>query len=110
MENYLNKQMENKVKYFLPEYSVASDLADFFSVFSDGTRLRLLSALSISDMCVTDLANVLDLNQTTVSHQLKLLKSVGVVDSVRYGKSIFYSINNKVVKEVMMCGVNYLGY
>lgn len=110
MENFLNKQMENKVKYFLPETEVAKNLADFFSVFSDETRLKLLSALAIQDMCVTDLAKVLDVNQTTVSHQLKLLKSVGVVSSVRSGKSIFYSINNKYVGQVMTCGVSYLGY
>lgn len=110
MENYINKQMESKVKYFLPDGSILSDLAEFFSVFSDSTRIRLLSALAISDMCVTDLAKVLDINQTTVSHQLKLLKSVGVVDGIRSGKSIFYSINNKYINQVLMCGVSYLGY
>lgn len=110
MENYLNKQMETKVKFFLPNGEVLNDLTDFFSVFADETRIRLLSALSITDMCVNDLAKVLDVGQTTVSHQLKLLKSVGVVDSVRSGKSIFYSINNKYINQVLMLGVDFLGY
>lgn len=70
----------------------------------------MLSALAISEMCVTDLSRVLDINQTTVSHQLRLLKNLGIVKSERQGKIIFYSLVNDTVNDVMLKGVEFLGY
>lgn len=70
----------------------------------------MLSALAISEMCVTDLSRVLDINQTTVSHQLRLLKNLGIVKSERCGKIIFYSLVNDTVNDVMLKGVEFLGY
>ena len=61
-------------------------------------------------MCVTDLSRVLDINQTTVSHQLRLLKNLGIVKSERCGKIIFYSLVNDTVNDVMLKGVEFLGY
>ena len=69
----------------------------------------MLSALAISEMCVTDLSRVLDINQTTVSHQLRLLKNLGIVKSERSGKIIFYSLVNDLVNDVMLKGVEFLG-
>ena len=80
----------------------------FFSVFADSTRVRMLSALAISEMCVTDLSRVLGINQTTVSHQLRLLKNLGIVKCERYGKIIFYSLINDTVNDVMLKGVEFL--
>ena len=70
----------------------------------------MLSALAISEMCVTDLSRVLEINQTTVSHQLRLLKNLGIVKSERQGKIIFYSLVNDTVNDVMLKGVEFLGY
>ncbi len=68
----------------------------------------MLSALAISEMCVTDLSRVLDINQTTISHQLRLLKNLGIVKSERQGKIIFYSLVNDTVNDVMLKGVEFL--
>ena len=82
----------------------------FFSVFADSTRVRILSALAISELCVTDISRVLDINQTTVSHQLRYLKNLGIVTCSRLGKVIFYSLKNEIVNDVLLKGVEFLGY
>lgn len=99
-----------ELEYYLPNDNTTNRLAQFFSIFSDNTRVRMLSALAISPLCVTDLAEVLSVNQTTVSHQLKLLRDVGVVQYVRSGKVLKYSICNNKINQVLLLGVEYLGY
>ena len=106
----LDKRIQSLVGSYLPKGQALEDLVNFFSIFSDGTRLKILSALSISPMCVTDLARILMLNQTTVSHQLRLLRTAGAVKANRQGKIIFYSIADNKINEIMLWGVEYLGY
>ena len=85
-------------------------IVGFFSIFADATRVRILSALAITEMCVTDISRVLNINQTTVSHQLRFLKNVGIVKAARLGKVIFYSLKNDTVNDVLLKGVEFLGY
>ena len=106
----LDSHTKRQLAFYLPDLRSARNLADLFSLFADSSRLRMLSALSISEMCVTDLAASLGMNQTTVSHQLKLLKTAGLVDCTRFGKVIFYRIASPKINEVMLGGVEYLGY
>ena len=106
----LDKRLQNIVLTYMPKGKALDDLVTFFSIFSDGTRLKILSALSVSPMCVSDLSKLLCLNQTTVSHQLKLLKSSGAVKCSRQGKIIFYEIADAKLNEIMLWGVEYLGY
>ena len=111
MENekmLLNTQTVKDIKYYLPEEKMCLKLADFFSMFSDGTRIKILSALAVSEMCVSDLSKILNINQTTISHQLKLLKSTGTVKFRRDGKVIYYSISSKMVNDCLLSGVDYL--
>lgn len=96
------------VREFVPDGKTLLELADFFSAMSDSTRLRLLSALSITPMCVNDLSGLLGINQTTVSHQLKNLRLVGAVDCKRQGRISFYSIRNRKLLDVMLGAVNCL--
>ena len=106
----LDNKVRGEIMRYMPSCEVLQGLVDFFSIFSDTTRIRIVSALAISEMCVNDISNVLGINQTTVSHQLKTLKSVGAVRQKRQGKIIFYSIANDTINEVMLDGVKYLGY
>ena len=105
-----NPRVRQAVRSYLPEREEIDKLTNFFSIFGDGTRIKILSALGIARMCVTDLANALSMNQTTVSHQLRILKSVGAVRSERVGKIIFYSIADEKINEIMLWGVEFLGY
>ncbi len=106
----LDRRTKDLVREYVPDGDVLDSVVCFFSIFADHTRVRMLSALAISEMCVTDLSRVLDINQTTVSHQLRLLKNLGIVKSERQGKIIFYSLVNDLVNDVMLKGVEFLGY
>ncbi|MBO5328788.1 MAG: helix-turn-helix transcriptional regulator [Clostridia bacterium] len=105
----LDRRTKELVTEYVPEGEVLNSIVCFFSIFADATRVRILSALAISEMCVTDLSRVLNVNQTTVSHQLRLLKNLGIVKCERQGKIIFYSLINDTVNDVMLKGVEFLG-
>lgn len=106
----IDKRLQSHIVSYMPPENVLEELVDFFSIFSDITRIRILSALSIAEMCVGDISALLKINQTTVSHQLKTLRSMGVVRARRQGKVVFYSLASDHVNEVMLSGVEYLGY
>ncbi len=106
----LDKRTQGLIEDYVPTDDLLGSLVRFFSIFSDGTRLRILSALAISEMCVTDIAGVLGINQTTVSHQLRFLKDTGMVRAERHGKIIFYYLQNDLVNDVLLKGVEFLGY
>jgi ArsR family transcriptional regulator len=110
MDAYLlDRRTKELVKEYVPQGDVLDSIVCFFSVFADPTRVRMLSALAISEMCVTDLSHVLEINQTTISHQLRLLKNLGIVKCERHGKVIFYSLIDDTVNDVMLKGVEFLG-
>ena len=94
--------------YYMPENQTLRQLADVFSLFSDVTRLKILSALSLSPMCVNDLSRCLSINQTTISHQLKFLKSYNIVADERKGKIIIYSLATNLVNNVLCEVVDYI--
>ena len=106
----LDNRTQSLVESYVPEGEILEGLVDFFSVFADATRVRILSALAITEMCVTDISRVLEINQTTVSHQLRFLKNIGIVKSDRVGKVIFYSLKNEIVNDILLKGVEFLGY
>lgn len=110
MEILLDKKTQTLIDDYVPKGEILDDLVCFFSIFSDYTRLRMISALAISEMCVSDLSNLLKLNQTTVSHQLRLLKNLNAVTTKRQGKVVFYALRNETLNEVLLKGVEFLGY
>lgn len=111
MENVaikLDKKVRTLITDYVPEGELLEDLTDFFSVFADKTRLRIVAALAISEACVGDIADILDINQTTVSHQLRLLRNLGIVTCERSGKTIYYSLKCDLINEVILKGVEFL--
>lgn len=106
----LDKRTKSLIDDYVPTNEMLNELVNFFSIFSDITRLKIISALAISEMCVTDIARTLFINQTTVSHQLRLLKNYGAVDCRREGKIIFYSLKHELLNDVLLKGVEFLGY
>lgn len=103
-------QILEDLNSYMPTAQDTYKIARFFALLADQTRVRLLSALAISPLCVTDLSKILQLNQTTVSHQLRLLRDVGIVETRRQGKLIQYKIANPKINEILLVGVEYLGY
>ena len=109
-EILLDKRLQSMVSEYVPQGEVLDELVCFFSIFSDYTRLKMISALAISEMCVSDLSALLKLNQTTVSHQLRLLKNLNAVKTKRQGKVVFYSLRSDALNDVLLKGVEFLGY
>ncbi len=94
-----------RVEDSLPNNGSLYALATFFDALSDVTRLKILSALTVSSMCVTDLSTLTALNQTTVSHQLRILRTARIVDCKRQGKVMFYSLSERAIPKIMSAAV-----
>ena len=105
----LDKRTQGLIEDYVPQGDILEGIVCFFSVFSDYTRVKIISALAISQLCVTDLSRILNINQTTVSHQLRFLKSAGMVKSVRQGKIVFYSLTDESINDVLLKGIEFLG-
>lgn len=105
----LDKRTQALIEDYLPQGDVLEGIVCFFSVFADYTRVKILSALAISQLCVSDLSRILQMNQTTVSHQLRFLKSAGIVKCFRQGKIVFYSLVDDTVNDVLLKGIEFLG-
>jgi len=109
MENnlFLTTQEKKYLQDCIPNQKTYDNLSWFFQSFSDNTRLKILSLLSIQNLLVGDIAEVLDQNQTTISHQLKTLKDAGLVECHRKGKNIEYKIKNKNFINILNTLVDY---
>lgn len=109
MENkflLLSERGKREILGALPAESDILKLADYFQNFSDSTRIKILSCLSMTNMCVNDLSNVLGINQTTISHQLKQLKDQNLVSYKREGKILVYGLKSPHVNEIMLYAIN----
>jgi len=105
---HLEKKQEQILKDNMPSLLVCNKLADFYSLFSDSTRIKILITLILNEMCVNDLSKLLDINQTTISHQLKILKASGLINCYRKNKFMFYSIKEEYIKNTMLTGLDFL--
>ena len=84
----------------LPDDELIADLSDMFKIFGDQTRVKILMALESGEMCVCDIAAVMDMSQSAISHQLRVLKQSNIVKTRRQGKVVYYSISDNHVKEI----------
>ena len=84
------------------------DLAELFKVFGDSTRIRILHTLFNEEMCVQDIASDLNMTQSAISHQLKILRQSKLIKSRRDGKMIYYSLADAHVKTIISCGLEHV--
>ncbi len=99
--------VENAKSHLLEDNTI-NKLADFFKVFGDSTRVRILWALDKNEMCVCDLAYLLDMTKSAVSHQLKVLRTSNLVSWRREGKNVFYSLADDHVKDILEKGLEHI--
>ncbi len=92
----------------MPGESILCELSEFFRVFGDSTRIRILYALSKSEMCVCDLAEVLGVSQSAISHQLQVLRSSRLVKYRREGKTVFYALDDEHIFSIINIGLEHL--
>lgn len=104
----IHEDLIKKVKSKMPEDEILSDLSDFFKVIGDGTRIRILWALDESEMCVCDLANVLGMTKSAISHQLRSLREANLVKFRKSGKEVIYSLADNHVKEIFEQGLVHI--
>lgn len=84
------------------------DLAELFKIFGDSTRIKILYAMLDVELCVNDIAGRLQMSQSSVSHQLRILKTSKLVKSRREGKSIFYSLDDEHVRSILSMGMEHI--
>ena len=102
-EDVVNKEMAQ-----MPPEETLYDLAELYKVFGDTTRIRILYALFESELCVNDMAQLLGLSQTAVSHQLRVLKNNKLVTFRKEGKIVFYSLSDDHVRSIIETGMEHI--
>lgn len=104
----LNSADLEKIDSEIPQDEILYDLADLFKIFGDTTRIKLLYALKEAELCVGDIAELLKMNQSAVSHQLKVLKQNKLVKFRREGKTIWYSLADDHVLTILNQGLDHI--
>jgi ArsR family transcriptional regulator, lead/cadmium/zinc/bismuth-responsive transcriptional repressor len=104
----IHEEVIEDVRGKMADAAVMHKLADFFKVFGDSTRIRILNGLLFAEMCVCDLSALLNMNQSAVSHQLRVLKQANLVKNRREGKVIYYSLKDDHVRTIFREGFDHL--
>ena len=97
---YVHDEAVMTVRGKMPDEELLKELADFYKVFGDSTRIKILCVLLESEMCVCDLAEVLKMTQSAISHQLRVLKQMKLVKNRREGKTVFYSLADGHIQKI----------
>jgi len=104
----IHEDVIKQVKDKMPEEETLYDLAELFKVFGDSTRIKILWALDESEMCVCDIAALLNMTQSAISHQLRVLKQAKLVKNRREGKVVYYSLDDDHVKQIFKQGLTHI--
>ena len=104
----IHEDIVKKVKATFPKDELLFDLADFYKIFGDTTRVKILYALDKSELCVCDISALLGMSVSAVSHQLKTLRDSNLVKTKREGKVVYYRLADDHVKSILECGIEHL--
>lgn len=105
---HAHEELVERVRGRLPGEDTLYDLTELFRIFGDSTRIRILYVLFESEMCVCDIAALLGMTQSAISHQLRALKNARLVKSRRAGKTVFYSLADDHVKTIIDQGLEHV--
>lgn len=106
--NFIHEEVVDKVKGKMPEDEKLYDLAELFKVFGDTTRIKILYALFEEEMCVCDIADLLNMTQSAISHQLRVLKQARLVKFRKEGKTVYYSLDDNHINQIFDCGLCHI--
>ena len=104
----INVEKVNKIKSKFPDEDLLFDIAENFKVFGDSTRMKIIYALLEEELCVCDIANICGTTQSAISHQLRLLKQSKLVKFRREGKTIFYSLDDEHIEQIVKKGSEHI--
>lgn len=102
--NVIHKDLVDRVSNEMLSDDLFYKIADFFKILGDTTRMKILYALDKSELCVCDIANVLGMSKSSISHQLSTLRRSGIVRCRKVGKEVYYMLDDEHVKEVTEIG------
>lgn len=105
---YVHDDTVLMVQEKMPDEELLKELADFYKVFADSTRVKILCVLLESEMCVCDLAEILEMTQSAISHQLRILKQMKLVKNRREGKTVFYSLADGHIQTIINQGMEHI--
>ncbi|NLD17528.1 MAG: winged helix-turn-helix transcriptional regulator [Tissierellia bacterium] len=106
--NVIHEDIVNQVRDKMPHEESLYDLAELFKVFGDSTRIRILWALHEAEMCVCDIAVLLNMTLSAISHQLRVLKQANLVKNIKKGKVVYYSLVDNHVREIFDQGLIHI--
>ncbi len=104
----IHEDIVKSVEENMPEENKLYDLAELFKVFGDTTRIKIIWALFESEMCVCDIAYVLNMTQSAISHQLRVLKAARLVRYRKSGKTVYYSLDDSHIKQIFGMGMEHI--
>ena len=105
---HTHDEIISQVQQEMPDDDTLYDLTEFFRIFGDSTRIRILYVLFEAEMCVCDIAAVLGMTQSAISHQLRALKNARLVKGRREGKTVFYALADDQVKTIIHQGLDHI--
>ncbi len=106
--NIIHEDVVNNVRKSMPKEEQLYDLAELFKVFGDTTRIKIICALFESEMCVCDIASLINMTQSAVSHQLRVLKQARLVKYRKDGKVVYYSLDDEHIKQIFDQGLMHI--
>lgn len=104
----IDQEKVDKLKAVLPSDDFIINMAELFKVFGDSTRVKIISVLLEEELCVCDIANIINATQSAVSHQLRILKQAKLVKYKKVGKVVYYSLDDEHVKEIYKKGRDHI--
>lgn len=105
---HVHEEIVTAVENCMPDEESLYDLADLYKIFADSTRIKILYVLLESEMCVCDIAQLLNMSQSAISHQLRVLKASRLVKNRRDGKTVFYSLSDDHIKTILDQGLEHI--
>ncbi|MEW5919564.1 MAG: metalloregulator ArsR/SmtB family transcription factor [Bacillota bacterium] len=106
--NVIHEEVVSRVRQQMPQEEKLYDLAELFKVFGDSTRIKIIWALFEAEMCVCDIAYLLNMTHSAISHQLRVLKQARLVKRRKEGKVVFYSLDDKHIENIFAQGLDHI--
>ncbi len=106
--NVIHKDVVDKISKEMLNNSLFSKIADFYKIIGATTRIKILYALDKNEMCVCDIANVLSMSKSSISHQLSALRKNGIVKCRKDGKEVYYTLDDEHIKKVIELGIEHI--
>lgn len=108
--NAVNEELVNSTLKAMPRDDVFTKLAEFYKIIGNDTRCKIIFALSLNEMCVCDLANVLTMTKSSISHQLSGMRGAGVVKCRREGKEVYYSLDDEHITNIFAISLTHISH